>query len=225
MNAKMQEPRVIANVADSRGGDSKGRGRGQNANSRAKGGSGKGKSNKVCTCCEKIGHTVDKCQQKYGYPPNYFKKNEGKINNCTQDNGQFKDDKESESIVLEDNSKDVSSGSFTFTAEQRDALLAILQNQGSSHVTNQVSTSRQNNKGIVCVISQYDSLRSQIVDTGATYHVCQSRNKFQCLRKIKPVVVKLPVGSHMIAHMARTIVFSTQLYLQMCFIFPHLPLI
>lgn len=61
MNAKMQEPRVIANVADSRGGDSKGRGRGQNANSRAKGGSGKGKSNKVCTCCEKIGHTVDKC--------------------------------------------------------------------------------------------------------------------------------------------------------------------
>lgn len=157
---EMQEPRVIANVADSRAGNTKVRGRGQYANSRTKTGSGRGKSTKVCTFCEKIGHTVDSCYQKYGYPPN-FKKNEGlMINNRTQDNDQFEDDDESGSIVHEDNSKDARSDSFTFTVEQRDALLAILQNQRSSHATNQVSTSRQNNKGIVCAISQCDSLRS-----------------------------------------------------------------
>lgn len=105
----------------------------------------KEKSNKVCTYYNKLGHTVDKCYQKYGYPSN-FKNNEGKmINNCTQDNDQFEDDDESESIVQEDKLKDTCSGSFTFTAKQSDVLLAILHNQGSSHATNQVSTSRRNN--------------------------------------------------------------------------------
>lgn len=56
---EMQEPRVIVNVADSRAGNTKVRGRGQYANSGTKTGSGRGKSTKVCTFCEKIGHTVD----------------------------------------------------------------------------------------------------------------------------------------------------------------------
>lgn len=63
------------------------------------------------------------------------------------------------------------------------------------------------------VLSPSAPLSSWILDTGATDHVCHSRRKFQYMRKIKPVLVKLPDGSHMTAQMAGTILFSAQLFL------------
>lgn len=215
LNSEVQEPRVIANAVESRS-TGRGRGnRGQTNNSGGRKGGGRGRSNKMCSFCYKEGHTVDVCYRKHGYPPNYFKRNEERvINNCTQDDEELEDDDGSGSIN-NDVQKDTTSSSFSFTVEQRDALLVMLQGQNSSHTANQVSTStKQNNAGIVCAIAQtVSNLSNWILDTGATDHVCQSRTNFQCLRKIKPVLVRLPDGSQMTAHMAGTIVFSTQLFL------------
>lgn len=216
MHSAVQEPRVMANVADS-----KGRGRencGSSTNNGGKPGNGRGQgSNKVCTFCELIGYTVDTCYKKHRYSPHYFKKkNEGKVvNNYTQDDEEIvDDDDDSQYVVLENSTKNAGSGTFSFTAEQRDILLAMLQGQGSSHSTNQVSTSSVKNKtGIVCSVTQSQPLCNWILDTGATAHVCHSRVHFQCLKRIRPVMVNLLDGSQMTSHMAGSVFFSDKLYL------------
>lgn len=101
------------------------------------------------------------------------------VNNYTQDDEEIVDDDDSGSVAFEHPSKTAGSGTFSFTAEQRDVLLAMLQGQGSSHTTNQVSTSSmKNNAGIVCSVSQHQTLSSWILDIGAIAHVCHSRVKF-----------------------------------------------
>lgn len=71
----------------------------------------------------------------------------------------------------------------------------------------------KNNAGIVCSVSQHQTLSSWILDIGAIAHVCHSRVKFQCHRRIRLVLVNLPDGSQMTSHMAETVLFSNQLFL------------
>lgn len=89
----------MANVVDSRG---RGRGtHGQSTNNGGRNGNGRDRGNKVYTYCDKLGHTIDTCYQKHGYPPHYFKKNDGKVvNNYTQDDEELVDDDDSKSVYL-----------------------------------------------------------------------------------------------------------------------------
>lgn len=77
----VDEEKVISNVTNE-GYDKgkcknyKGQGAGNNNNS---GKNQNGKGGKVCTYCSKLGHIVDTCYQKHGYPPHYKKR----FVNCT----------------------------------------------------------------------------------------------------------------------------------------------
>lgn len=99
LNSELQEPRIVVNVAESRG---RGRGsRGQSSTAGGRSGNGKGRGTKVCTYCDKTSHTIDVCYQKHEYPPDYFKKNEGKmINNYVQEDEEFEDDDGALSLML-----------------------------------------------------------------------------------------------------------------------------
>lgn len=125
MNSEIQEPRVMANGVAPRG---RGRGtRGSRTSNGGRAGNGRGCGNKVCTFCDLVGHIVDTCYKKHEYPPHYFKKNEGKmINNCTQDNEEFEDNDDSNSVIQENPPKENASSIFPFTAAQRDVVLALL---------------------------------------------------------------------------------------------------
>ena len=91
--------------------------------------------------------------------------------------------------------------STTFTPEQHKALLSLLQQTSqasSSHTTNQlISFHKNGNSGIFCAtLHAYSSnINSWVLDSGATDHVCFSQTQFQCLKQIRPILVKLPDGS------------------------------
>ena len=77
----MGEPRVLLNVSDAEGSTTgRGRGRGRGRAQGGRFGIGRGQSNKdkVCFYCGKVGHLVDACYRKHGYPPRT-------INNCLTD--------------------------------------------------------------------------------------------------------------------------------------------
>lgn len=75
MNPHLDESRVLANFSDAnsqgRGNGGRGNpGRGNYGGGRNQGGRGK---RKICTYCNKVGHMVDTCYKKHGYPPHYQK--------------------------------------------------------------------------------------------------------------------------------------------------------
>lgn len=85
-----------------------------------------------------------------------------------------------------------------------------------SHTTNQLVSSHKNgNSGIICAtLHAYSfNINSWVLDSGATDHVCFSKTNFQCLKQIRPILVKLPNGSQIQTNLAGTIHFSDQVYL------------
>ena len=59
----IEESRILINATNtSSGSRAYGRGRGQS-------------SSKVCTFCDKVGHTMEVCYRKHGFPPNFKFKN------------------------------------------------------------------------------------------------------------------------------------------------------
>lgn len=85
------EHKVLANVSDhGQMGRGKYRGRGGRHSSGRYGG-GRG-GTKVCTYCQKSGHTIDTCNKKHGYPPNYFKNSA--VNNYVVDEDAASEDDE-----------------------------------------------------------------------------------------------------------------------------------
>jgi hypothetical protein len=101
---------------------------------------------------------------------------------------------------------------FYFSPEQKKAIMAILQQTGSStsHTINQVRTKPNESKQVRNKTSQqaeddrgssnallpiYKASR-WIIDTGAIDHVCHSLKRFQSINKIRPLSVKLPNGDY-----------------------------
>ena len=170
-----------------------GRGRGRGGHSL--GGRGRGRGSKICSYCSKIGHMVDTCYKKHGYPPHL--QWGGAINQYSLDDQEIEDDLQS--LGQKEVAADTSSTAFT--PEQHKALLSLLQQTSqasSSHTTNQlISFHKNGNSGIFCAtLHAYSSnINSWVLDSGAIDHVCFSQTQFQCLKQIRPILVKLPDGS------------------------------
>ncbi|XP_058756759.1 uncharacterized protein LOC131629981 [Vicia villosa] len=179
------------------------RGRGSTRGGRFSGGRGRG--NRVCTHCGMTNHTIDTCFKKHGYPPNW--KQEAMVNQCT---GRSEDQSGDSSEV---NASD--SHALVFTPEQPKALLALLQgsSQVQSHSINHLTSHPDLNSGIICTFPNSFPSETFILDTGATDHVCFTKEFFQCLKQIKPITVKLPNGSLISAHYSGTIHFNESFYL------------
>ena len=186
----------------------RGRGRGS-----SRGYSGRRQSTKVCSYRGKSGHLVDTCYKKHGYPPTSdYKTKSGVVNHMSAEDGAD----ETCNIASQ---KQVSADNWlAFTPEQHRALLALLQQSVSqfapAHTTNQITLvpnpTNSFHQGIV--LTGTNTLpKSWILDIRATYHVCNSISEFQFITKIKPVLIKLPNGTHITTNMSGTIAFSIDL--------------
>ncbi|XP_004515732.1 uncharacterized protein [Cicer arietinum] len=203
-----EELKTVAAVSN----HSRGFGRGSFLGS-GRGSGGCGRGYKICTHCNKSGHTVDVCFKKHGYPPNYPRSNSGASNNCSSTSPDIED---AHTSATSDSSS-LDNATQVFTLDQQNALLALIQASTSSSTStvNQLQHSPPINLGnsFSHQISNLVSNHSWIMDTGATDHVCFSANMFQSIKRIQPVSIKLPNGSLIIAQFVGTIFFNNDFYL------------
>ncbi|GAU46826.1 hypothetical protein TSUD_100440 [Trifolium subterraneum] len=184
------------------------RGRGDKSN----GGRGRGKpstGNKVCTYCGMTNHIVINVLKSMDF---HHICSRGAVNNC-HTNGDEDDNK---SIAYEDDNSESNKGNLYFTPEQHKALLTLLQGSSSvqSHCINQVTSLNLANTGILCATPDLsNSPHTFILYTGATNHICHSIDLFQCMKRIKPINLKLPNGTLVTIDMAGTILCDTNLYI------------
>ncbi|XP_057440407.1 uncharacterized protein LOC130732361 [Lotus japonicus] len=107
------------------GNDSRGvQGQGQSCG-QSSGYGGSKYNSKKCSYCGKMGHTVEECYKKHGFPPGFKFKNPkyaSKSANLVQTDGDHQDDDDQEG-------KDAGNTRFGFTADQYQNLLALLPTQ------------------------------------------------------------------------------------------------
>ncbi|XP_004493334.3 uncharacterized protein [Cicer arietinum] len=137
-----------------------------------------GRGYKIYSHCNKLGHTVDVCFKKHGYPPNYPRLS-SISNNCSSTS----QDHDANGSANENIRSDVEVGSLGFTLDQQNALLALLQAYSDSSST---------------TVNHLQNSSSPISDTGA-YHVCFSTNMLQSFKRIAHVSIKLLNGSMVMA--------------------------
>jgi len=180
--------------------------------------SDRGKGIRVCSFCGKSNHTVDTCFKKYGFPPHYQQENS--INNCTNVSGN---EEEQNSAHFEDDQNDSTAEKFSLTSEQHKASLALLQNSSTlpSHSLNHITITPASRTGIICTIPILPKLDAFILDSGATYHVCHSLKKIQCMKRVAPLNIKLPNGSIVSTNLIGTIAFTYDFYLTDVLYFPQ----
>ncbi|XP_047150023.1 uncharacterized protein LOC124822098 [Vigna umbellata] len=203
------EAKTLANVAGRNGQwkpDQNWKNQGRSAENQGRGtvfrGQGRGRGRnpnygKQCSYCNKMNHTIDECYSKHGYPPWYKKedkRNEWTSANVCQNNT---DSEEAQKIQKISNGNSFSS----LTPEQMHKLLKMIDriDETPTHNINQVQRNEtENERGIF----------SWIVDTGATDHVTHSKNNFITFYKIKPISIKLPNNTILIAEHAGTVQFA-----------------
>lgn len=160
--------------------------------------------------CGRIGHTIDVCFRKHGYPPGYKFHN---INSSVTGDMQV--------TAIDQQSQDTHAPSFT--SQQYQALLALLQqaSHGASSSTPRVNqigtfspcldTSTSTNLGnlphLFCN-SVSNSTAPWILDSGATDHVSSSLANFSSYVSINPILFKLPIGQEVLATHSGVVKFS-----------------
>lgn len=189
----------------------------RNGLGRGKGrGSGRGRGGapqRQCTFCNRLGHTVDHCYFKHGFPPGYSPgyKNTKSINSSITDDDSGSAPNDHSSPKSNPSDGNVSQ----FTADQINQLKLLLQQSASfsenqCQPTNQISqiagvSSNQQNSALGNISPNY-----WILDTGATDHVtCNSKN-FITYHEIKPIHVTLPNGNTVKATHSGTVHFTNE---------------
>jgi hypothetical protein len=179
-------------------------------------------SKRQCTYCHKPNHTVENCFKKHGVPPHMMRNNStsSSVHAASADGGDVNN-----SAVSSDSKSMTTAPSFT--QEQYDKLLTLLQSSSVNHgsipaSSNQVSSfhtagpSSAGKLGIVTSFAQcfYSfichniALDTWIIDSGASHHICASLKWFHSYSEITPMIIKLPNGDHVTANHSGTIVFS-----------------
>lgn len=183
-------------------------------------GYGRGKGNwssRHCTFCGKTGHTVEVCYQKHGYPAGYFKK----------------DSRHSANAASEDSdTKPVDSEApKTITREEYSQLMDVLKKMqipkapataGTSedHAVNQLRVT-DSAEGILhdsmpasCPLINAMNVVPWVLDSGATDHICNDLKLFDSIHTMRPISVRLPNGTSVVANMTGRIKISDALVLQ-----------
>jgi len=159
---------------------------------------GRGYTPKICSHCEKIGHTIDTCYKKHGFPPHFKFKNQNHDHSHT--NVVFHNTNLNNEQNHEGSKSEVESQLIGFTPEQYQTLLALLQQTKSNdNVSNQVfvipsNMSTQTGNNFIF------SFSSWIIDSDATDHICSSLTYFTSYYQINPIYVKLPNENKVIAN-------------------------
>lgn len=169
----------------------------------------KGKGNwpqKQCTFCNKLGHTVETCYQKHGYPIGWKKDFKSKVNAAESSENKSENGDPPPQISQED-------------YKQLVELLKKVQVQPSTepkvdHSVNQIHITRDAEGISHSCVHSVSSMAPWIIDSGATDHICNDLKFFKSYYKIKPIGVRLLNGYPVIASIASTVSFSSHFILQ-----------
>ncbi|XP_020214535.1 uncharacterized protein LOC109806962 [Cajanus cajan] len=183
--------------AQSRGTFSNNRGSNMRGRGNSRGGSVKPK---ICTFCCRERHTEDTCYFKHDFPPDFvFNKPRNvnaKVNSAVTNDVEEVNDcaEENEEVNANSNSDPTQAPSYSFSPEQYAQITALLNKLNTNqehHSANQIHGETQMHKN--------SGTLSWILDTGATDHVCQSLTYFDAFTAIRPIQIKLPNGSVVLA--------------------------
>ncbi|XP_019431987.1 PREDICTED: uncharacterized protein LOC109339067, partial [Lupinus angustifolius] len=155
-----------------------------------------GNNNKVCTFCNKEGHTTETCYFKHGFPPNF------KFRSRTQN----KDGTINSIITNED---DPSKKGKVETQEQREDSLQL--NISHEHTINQMSHDSDAEGHILS--GTHPNNQTWILDSGASDHVTNFLAHFTLYTAIRPITIKLPNNMSIIARQKGTIKLTQELTL------------
>ncbi|XP_019423017.1 PREDICTED: uncharacterized protein LOC109332489 [Lupinus angustifolius] len=213
MNLPFEDPRILANNSDESYGRGRVRGKGytngpSGFTGRGRGYAGRGNNNKICTFCNRSGHTIDVCYRKHGFPPSFKLNSNGNINNVTSLEQSIDVDQK---VTDKDQKEEGIKTFMPFTLDQQQAIMSMMKqhNNQPSHITNQMSS----NPSGKSFCFQFLRSRDWILDTGATDHVCYTLSQFQSFNHIQPITVKLLDGSEVITSISGSVLFSNHLYL------------
>lgn len=142
-------------------------------------------SNKVCTHCGKIGHTVETCYRNIGYPLGFKFRNNSTANCATStDEG---DNKSEDSKFVKEH------GGAALTQEEYKALISLLhsnkitsESQGgptTSQACSIVRTSQDEGISVTCC-SVEGNFNDWIIDSGASDHICSSLKWFHTYKQV-----------------------------------------
>ncbi|XP_058777098.1 uncharacterized protein LOC131651452 [Vicia villosa] len=161
----------------------------------------KSKGIKICSYCNKPGHTIEVCFKKHGLPP-YLKKSQiAQVS--TEDSTTDKPD-----------DTDQCSNQSVLTVDQQRALLALLQqNDSSNSIT--VQHLQTSHSGMIPIIISNTKIgfSDWLLDTGATDHVCHSLSMFKTINTISPINIKLPNGAIVTTNKFGSVYFSDVLHI------------
>ncbi|XP_019420691.1 PREDICTED: uncharacterized protein LOC109330875 [Lupinus angustifolius] len=179
---------------------------------------GRGRGQKLCTYCQRTGHTNETCYKKHGYPPGYFT-NSTNVN-CLAGTEQGNEVTENEDTEPKEDKYDPT---CLFSLAQHNALKNMIQEsmKQTPHTTNDVNSLSASIHALDSTDSgkSLNSLSHKIIfdgwilDSGATDHVCHSMSLYLNFKRIKPLLIALPNGNQVTTHHSGTIVFSNDLYL------------
>ncbi|XP_019189406.1 PREDICTED: uncharacterized protein LOC109183798 [Ipomoea nil] len=159
-----------------------------------------GKSVPKCTFCGKLGHTIEKCYKKHGFPPGWIL-------------GYKSKDKQAQDSQQTSTASVNQVGDVGLTAEQFQRLVTLLQNQGQGSYSSNNAVVTLSNTGTNSdfrkttekhtegksilnphVNTVLDSLDVWILDSGATDHITCSLDYFESYYDVHGILVKLPNG-------------------------------
>ncbi|KAL4376288.1 hypothetical protein GQ457_02G028470 [Hibiscus cannabinus] len=168
------------------------------------------KSRPQCNYCGLLGHTKDKCYKLHGYPPGYKTRNTQ--NNATA-NAMLHDD---QAIKASHESL-----SDTLTTHQCQQLIAMLTSElQTTASTSDLPSTSVNLSMQGKILSYINSLgffndhASWIIDSGASRHVCYSRELFDSLVPVKGGTILLPDQSVVPVSCSGTVRLSSSLVLK-----------
>ncbi|XP_019166927.1 PREDICTED: uncharacterized protein LOC109162697 [Ipomoea nil] len=173
-----------------------------------------GNKSAKCTYCGMVGHTVEKCYKKHGYPPGWIP-------------GFKSRGKQSSTMAATASSENSAVTNNVVTSEQLQTLISLLQTQAGqkkSSVTAAVSLvpkfdkakSHDEGKYIqnshICSINLYSNM--WILDSGATDHIVCSREFFDDYDVVEGTIVNLPNGENVTVRHKGNIKLADGLHLQ-----------
>ncbi|RVW67085.1 Retrovirus-related Pol polyprotein from transposon RE1 [Vitis vinifera] len=158
------------------------------------------KDRPLCTHCNILGHTVDRCYKIHGYPPG-FRNRPNFRPNGSRPNQMLPNSLHTNQLTLTDGST-ASASPPPLTHDQHNQLLALLSLHNSSGSSasfgdsNPLQQSISNFTGILSLSPSSSTLNPSIwiLDSGATHHVCTNSSMFHSIHSFSSNTVTLPTG-------------------------------
>ncbi|KAL4340022.1 hypothetical protein GQ457_08G034200 [Hibiscus cannabinus] len=160
-----------------------------------------------CSHCGLLGHTKEKCYKLHGYPLGYGSRTKNPVNNPVNN------------VVVADSSS-TSSAQQSLTSQQCQQLISMLTSQLQAASTAEVSSTSINLAmqgklpSFISSLSSFDVQNSWIIDSGASRHVCYSKELFESLAPIPAGTILMPNKTFVSVKFAGTIRLSADFLLK-----------